>query len=50
MTLPASNETIVWQISLISHYTADGKVDEEIAETDVMPLFVSLGLMPPMGE
>lgn len=50
MSLPASNETITWQVGVINHFNDDGLIDEELAETDISPLLIGLGMMPPMGE
>jgi len=50
MPLTHTNEEIVWQVGILDHFNADGKVSEEWFESDVTPLLVGLGMMPPMDE
>ena len=47
-TMPATGQSMVWQIGIIDHYNADGLITEEFVETDPSPMLTALGLMPPM--
>jgi predicted ester cyclase len=48
--LAHNDQNITWQLGIIDRYDADGKIAEEWFESDITPLFVGLGLMPPMEE
>ena len=45
MPLAATGEPIIWQLGMLYHYNADGKISEQWVETDTTSLFVGLGLM-----
>jgi predicted ester cyclase len=47
-TMPATGQSMVWQIAFIDHYNADGLIVEEFIESDASPMLTALGLMPPM--
>lgn len=50
MVLPATGQSMVWQIGIIDHYNADGIIVEEFIESDASPMLTALGMMPPMFE
>lgn len=43
--LTATGEPVVWQLGIIDRYNAEGKIVEDITETDPLSLFGALGLI-----
>jgi predicted ester cyclase len=49
-SMPATGQSMAWQIGIIDRYNADGIIVEEIIESDPSPMMNALGLMPPTDE